>query len=148
MLTDRAFVMALAGEALRLRESNAALQPPTDCQALLEAQQSLLEAQGTEVINVDSCAVTIAAPQEGAEPPRKRQRLVEAAAAHQVTEANRWLVVVKKEKAEAIEDEQDDKQDLALFIDKLQDKLDRLKALALASKNVDPAEVHRILNMH
>jgi len=54
MLTDRAFVMALAGEALRLRESNAALQPPTDCQSLLEAQQSLLEAQGTEVINVDS----------------------------------------------------------------------------------------------
>ena len=42
MLTDRAFVMALAGEALRLRESNAALQPPTDCQSLLEAQQSLL----------------------------------------------------------------------------------------------------------
>jgi len=95
-----------------------------------------------------SGAVTIAAPQEGAEPPRKRQRLVEAAAAHQVTEANRWLVVVKKEKAEAIEDEQDDKQDLALFIDKLQDKLDRLKALALASKDVDLAEVHRILNMH
>ena len=43
-------------------------------------------------------------------------------------------MVVKKEKAEAIEDEQDDKQDLALFIDKLQDKLARLKALALASK--------------
>jgi len=42
-----------APEALRLRESNAALQ------------QSLLEAQGTEVINVDTGAVTIGTSRRG-----------------------------------------------------------------------------------
>jgi len=66
-------------------------------------EQALLEAHGIEVMNVDTGAVTVEAPQEGTEPPRKRQRQVEAAATQQVTEVNQRLVEVKKEKVEAEE---------------------------------------------
>ena len=112
-----------------LQQNNASLQ-----QNNTQLEQALREAQGTK-------------------PPRKRQRRGEANfLTQQVTEASQRLVQVKQEKVEAeegkasaeeaVEDEQDEKQDLALFIDKLQTKMERLKKVALAG-GADPAEVER-----
>ena len=69
-------------------------------------------------------------------------------ATQKMIEMNQQLVQVKKEKAEAeeaVEDEQDEKQDLALFVDQLQTKIDKLRALALAS-GASVAELQRILD--
>ena len=99
------------------------------------------------MINVDTGETTFEPPQEADEPPRKRQKRVEAVVTQKMIQMNQQLVQVKKEKAEAeeaVEDEQDEKQDLALFVDNLQTKIDKLKALALAS-GASVVELQRIL---
>jgi len=47
-------------------------------------KEVVLEAEGDEVIDVDTSTVTVEPPVPGAEPPRKCQRQMEAAAKQQV----------------------------------------------------------------